>query len=135
MTETDPIDDWGDMAQTNMWSAYMSGITNVPANCSKPECQIRCLPHCNSLLTLSTFSTLTKNAHAYSGDKKEQPRQASSNFGAKRNSTSSSAYEEVKVFLQTRLNSEYSTSFDSDDSDGDGQETLSYDVSFEDQSK
>ena len=42
MHEMDLIDDWGDTAQTNMWSAYMSGITNVPANCNKPECRIRC---------------------------------------------------------------------------------------------
>ena len=80
------------------------------------------------------FSTLPTNAQGnYPVDKNEQLRRKSLHFGAlKRNSTSSSIYEEVKLYLQTRLDTrDYSTSFDSGNSDDDDdQETLSYDVSF-----
>lgn len=31
------IDDWGDTAQTNIWSAYMNGITNVPYTYTRPD--------------------------------------------------------------------------------------------------
>lgn len=72
-------------------------------------------------------------------EKNEQLHRKSSTFQAKRHSVSSSMYEEVKAFLQARIDArEYGSSLETDVSDQEDHETLEsfeYDASIDDKEK